>query len=108
VVGLPLTRLRVSYGVEGSLQLMRPPKTAVELMHHKRLMMIAAQPGDRLVLSAQVCCSLGAGEYNGTEHERDIYRSGETARRLVDRLDRGSPRCERAGANENGVAEIVA
>ena len=81
---------------------------AVDLPHHKRLTMIAAQSGGRLVLSAQVCCSLGAGEYNGTEHERDIYRGGEAARRLVDRLDRGSARCERAGANENGVAEIVA
>jgi hypothetical protein len=70
-------------------------------------MMIAAQPGGRLVLSAQLCCSLGVGEYTGTQHERDIYRGSEAARRLVDRLDRGSPRCERAGANENGIAEIV-
>ena len=60
------------------------------------------------MLSAQLCCSLGASEYTGTQHERDIYRRREAARRLVDRLDRGSPRCERAGANENGITEIVA
>jgi hypothetical protein len=67
-------------------------------------MMIAAQPGGRLVLLAQLCCSLGAGEYTGTQHERDIYRGCEAARRLVDRLDRGSPRCGCTHLQQHGCS----
>jgi len=36
-----------------------------------------------------------------------IYRGREAARRLVDRLDRGSARCERAGTNETELLKSL-